>query len=461
MTANNDVENTLNVTLEPSPAQFGFQFTRLTIVNIISNLMVPLAGLVDVAFLGHLGEIRYLTGVALATILFDYLYRSCKFLRMGTTGATAQAVGRSDEKMIFLGLLRNCFIALAVSGLILLFQYPLGELGFALLSAASEVKATGKEYYNACIWGAPAVLCNFVFIGWFLGRSKSRTVLIITIVGNLANVVLDYLFIIHYGWASTGAAVATVLSQYLIFLLAIIATIHEGWLSQIPNISNDFFDLDAMKATFSMNLDIWIRTLTSVTLFAVFIDLSSFMGTLTLASNSLMVEVVSLAVFLIEGSAFATETLAGSFYAEGKNDRLLPLLRLSGAMSLGLGLIFALVFVVFPDSMFGILTDHQEIIDKIDDYVFWLLPIVGVLSLVYVLEGYFLGLTQMSTIRDSMIWAILMGFMPLALVAWRLGSSDVLWLGLLFFMLVRCVVLGLAVPETLKGQSNQLAPTGG
>ncbi|MBE9152380.1 MATE family efflux transporter, partial [Coleofasciculus sp. LEGE 07092] len=156
--------------------------------------MVPLAGIFSVAFLGHLGEIRHLAGVTLSTVLFNHIYRSLGFLRTGTTGTTAQAVGREDGDEVLLTGLRNGIIAVGLGLAILILQHPLQELGFALLSAAPEVKSSSQAYYATRIWGAPATLLNFVFIGWFLGREESSKVLLLSVIGNAANVVLDCLF---------------------------------------------------------------------------------------------------------------------------------------------------------------------------------------------------------------------------------------------------------------------------
>jgi multidrug resistance protein, MATE family len=176
-------------------------FFRLAVVNILSNLMVPLAGLMDVAFLGHLSEIRHLAGVTLATVLFNYIYWTFGFLRMGTTGITAQAVGRDDQEAIALIGLRHGVLALGIGFIILLLQQPLSWLGFALLRASPEVKAAGQDFYNALIWGAPATLINFVLVGWFLGRGQSGKVLLLSAVNGAANVALDYLLMGKYrGW---------------------------------------------------------------------------------------------------------------------------------------------------------------------------------------------------------------------------------------------------------------------
>ena len=154
--------------------------------------MVPIAGLLDIAFLGHLADIRHLAGVSLATIVFNYLYWTFGFLRMSTTGMTAQAIGRGDDDDALLIGLRHGLLALLLGVAIVILQVPLRQIGFALLSAPTEVAAAGQSFYNALIWGAPATLVNFVIIGWLLGRSQSDRVLMLTVVNSAANVALDY-----------------------------------------------------------------------------------------------------------------------------------------------------------------------------------------------------------------------------------------------------------------------------
>lgn len=294
------------------------RFFRLALVNILSNLMVPLSGLISVAFLGHLVEIRHLAGVTISTILFNYIYRTLGFLRMGTTGMTAQAVGREDEEAVLLTGLRNGILALGLGIAILILQYPLQEIGFALLSAASDVKASGQAYYDARIWGAPATLLNFVLIGWFLGREQSGKVLLLSAVGNGANILLDTLFIVRWGWESAGAGLATAISQYLMLLIGMILVAREVQLKEVRAVARQLLDLSALKAALALNRDIFIRTFAFLSTFSIFINLSSAMGTTMLAESALLLQVVTLAVYFIDGLAFATESLAGIF--RGKDD---------------------------------------------------------------------------------------------------------------------------------------------
>jgi MATE family multidrug resistance protein len=236
------------------------RFTRLALANIISNLLVPLAGLFDIAFLGHLDDIRHLAGVSLATVLFSYIYWTFGFLRMGTTGMTAQAVGRNKPDEAVLAGLRNGLIALGVGVLILFLQQPLRELGFTLLQATPEVKASGRAYYNALIWAAPATLLNFVLMGWFLGREQGGKVIVLSAINNGTNVALNYLFIVRYGWASAGVGWASGMSQYLMLLVGAVLVAQAVEMKQVQEVRHQLFDPKALKACFALNRDILIRT---------------------------------------------------------------------------------------------------------------------------------------------------------------------------------------------------------
>ena len=417
--------------------------------------MVPIAGLVDVAFLGHLKEIHYLAGVALATVLFNYIYWTFGFLRMGTTGMTAQAIGREDRRDVMLIGLRNGLIALSLGLLILVLQQPLRMLGFALLSATPEVKASGQAYYNALIWGAPATLLNFVLVGWFLGRSQSGKVFLLSAVGNLSNVVLDYLFIVRWGWQSAGAGLATAIAQYLMLLVGSILVNREISFAQVhrhlakASLVRQILNPSELRTAFALNGEILVRTFALVSTFAVFTNLSSSLGTEILSTNAVLLQVVTLTAYFVDGLAFATETLAGVFLGRGAIAQLTSLIWVSGTASLSVGLLFAIAFILTPVPLFGLLTNHTEILGRISSYVGWLLPVLGFGAIAYMLDGYFLGLTAGRILRISVLAAALFGFAPMAVAAWYFRNSHLLWLSLALFMAVRAASLAVFVPKTL------------
>ena len=420
------------------------QFLRLSVANILSNLMVPLASLVDTAFLGHLSEIHHLGGVALATILFNYLYWSFGFLRMGTTGLTAQAVGRQDEAGIWLLLGRSGATALAIGLGILLLQWPIRELGFGLLSATAGVEASGVAFYGGRIWGAPAVLLNFVLLGWCLGQGQGRRVLVLAAIANGANILLDYIFVVRFGWASFGAGIATALSQYLTLAVGL-GFILQQWRRQQNHawqaIQQQLWHWPALKSLFALNRDILIRTFALVTAFSLFTNFSSGFGETVLAANTLLLQVISVAAYFIDGFAYTTETLAGQFAADPTPQRQRQLLQLGLGLSLFCGLGFGLLFRGIP-RLFELLTHHQPVLETVAQYSIWLLPVLSIGSMAYLLDGYFLGLTAGTVLRNASLISTGLFFLPLGITAVHQNSPTLLWLAMSSLMVGRVLTLG-------------------
>ena len=440
------------------PVQYSFlpRFYRLASVSALSNMMVPLAGIVDIAFLGHLADIRHLAGVVLATILFDYLYRVLKFLRTSTNALTAQAVGLDDSKAVLLAGLRSGLVALAIGVLIVLLQYPLQKLGFAILSGSPEIEASGADYFCARIWGAPAVLLNFVLIGWFLGREMNGVVLFMSIIGNGSNVALDYLMINKFGWASWGAGLATAASQYLAFLTALICLCFTIQWEILPNALKEVFDWAALKDTVVLKSNILIRFLALISAYAIFTNISAAMGTTVLAENGLILQIALLSQFTIQGVGMTAQTLTGNFKGKGDTQKLIPLLTVSVITSLLISFGIAIASVMFPTAIFGLLTNHAEVNQHISHYTIWLLPLLGFTSIAFMLEGYFIGLKEGATLRNAVLIAFFLGFLPVAVTAWYLHNNHLLWLGLVSYMATIMLALGVHLPRTI-GANNQLS----
>ena len=418
------------------------RFISLAVVNVISNLMIPIAGLIDTAFLGHLDNISYLAGVALASVIFNYIYWTFGFLRMGTTGTVAQAKGREDSEEIVVILLRNCAIALTISIVILVLQVPIRELGFTILNGESDVINSARSYYNALIYGAPATLLNFVLLGWLLGMGKSRQVLLLSVIDKVANVALNYLFIVRLGLLSGGAGLATAISQYISLLVGLALVLPAIDKKLFHSNSQKIWEYSALKKVFFLNADIFIRTFALVSTFSLFTNISATIGTNTLATNTLLLQVVTLAAYFIDGIAFATETIVG--YLQGKQDykQLFKISRIACFSSLLIGISIAALFIIFPQALFSILTKHDNVINQINTYVFWLFPILTFGSVAYMLDGYFLGLTAGKILRNSTLIACTIGFLPVSAIAFHLQSSHLLWLALSCFMATRTLTLG-------------------
>ena len=446
----------LPISLPPRYSSFLPRFSKLATVSIFSNMMVPLAGICDTAFLGHLADIRHLAGVILASILFDYLYRILKFFRNGTNALTAQAVGKDDHKEILLAVLRSGLVALAIALGIIILQYPIQKFGFAILSGSPDIETFGIDYYNARIWGAPAVLLNFVLIGWFLGREMNSWVLAISLVGNGSNVVMDYLMINKWGWESMGAGLATCLSQYLALLVALIGVCLSIQWQKLPEVGKEVFDREALKSTVVLKGNILTRYIAMITAYSIFTNLSAAMGTEFIAKNGLLLQIVLLSQFTVNGIGLTTQTLIGNFKGKGETEQMMPLLSVSIFASLMIASIFSAVSILFPETVFGLLTNHANVSQSAGEYTIWLLPLLTCGASAFMLEGYVIGLKESAKLRNSALLSLGLGFIPLAAVAWYLQSNHLLWLSLTFYMATLLISLGVQVPGIQHNQNLQL-----
>ena len=442
----------------PSNYNFLGRFYRLASISVLANMMVPLAGLVDIAFLGHLTDIRHLAGVILATILFDYLYRVLKFMRSSTNAITAQAVGQNDDKAVVLAGLRSGLIALLVGLIIVLLQYPLQKIGFFILSGSSDIESAGVDYFYARIWGAPAVLLNFVLFGWFLGREMNWVMLLMSIVGNGSNVLLDYLMISKWGWASAGAGLATALSQYLALIVGLIWMFFTIPWQAVPAAIQELFDWVALKETFALKGNILIRFLVLISVYSIFTNLSATMGTTVLAQNGLLLQIALLSQFTIQGVGVTMQTLTANFKSKGNTQQIIPLLIVSLVTSVVIALGFAGTSIFFPDQVFGLLTNHTEVNQEINQYTIWLLPILVITAITFMLEGYFIGLKEGATLRNTVLLSFVVGFIPLLIAAWYFHNNHLLWSTLLSYMTSNMILLGVSVPQTFKDKSLENQP---
>lgn len=442
----------------PSNYNFLGRFYRLASISVLANMMVPLAGLVDIAFLGHLTDIRHLAGVILATILFDYLYRVLKFMRSSTNAITAQAVGKNDDKAVVLAGLRSGLIALLVGLIIVLLQYPLQKIGFFILSGSSDIESAGVDYFYARIWGAPAVLLNFVLFGWFLGREMNWVMLLMSIVGNGSNVLLDYLMISKWGWASVGAGLATALSQYLALIVGLIWMFFTIPWQAVPAAIQELFDWVALKETFALKGNILIRFLVLISVYSIFTNLSATMGTTVLAQNGLLLQIALLSQFTIQGVGVTMQTLTANFKSKGNTQQIIPLLIVSLVTSVVIALGFAGTSIFFPDQVFGLLTNHTEVNQEINQYTIWLLPILVITAITFMLEGYFIGLKEGATLRNAVLLSFIVGFIPLLIAAWYFHNNHLLWSTLLSYMTSNMILLGVSVPQTFKDKSSENQP---
>ena len=366
---------------------------------------------------------------------------------------TAQAMGENDPKGIILAWLRSSLIAIAIAFTILLLQYPIQQLGFAILSGSPAIEASGIEYFNARIWGAPAVLLNFVLIGWFLGREKNSFVLLISIVANGSNVLFDYLMIYRWGWESRGAGLATALSQYLALVVALIGVaVSINW-QEVSLVIKKTWEREALQSIISFKFNILVRFLALISAYSIFTNVSAGMGNNLLTENGLLLQIALLSQFTIQGVGMTIQTLIGNFKGKGEYQKMLPLLGVSILTTLVIALGFAFSVIFFPQSIFSLLTNHTEINQAVESYTIWLLPLLSFTAIAFMLEGYFIGLKEGVIVRNASLIAFILIFLPLTILTLNIQSVHLLWFSLTSYMLTLILVLAtqiLTIPKSVE-----------
>lgn len=418
-------------------------FYQQSAINILANMMVPLAGLCDTAFLGHLEDLKYFAGVILGSILFDYLYRTLKFLRNSTTALAAQAEGKGDKEEAILALLRCGLIALFISLIIVGLQFPIRQLGFAVLSGSKDIELSGIDYFNSRIYGTPAVLLNFVFLGWFLGSAKKGKlwVLAISFVANGSNVLLDYLMISQWGWASWGAGLATAISQYLALGVGLLGAFFLLDKNSLKSAFKKLFEARALKEVLKLNGDTFVRFLALISAYSIFTNFSAAIGSESLAQNGLLIQIALLSQFSIQGIGIATQALIGRARGKKNYAKFVPLMVLAISSSLPLSLIFAISPQLFPETIFGLFGNHEVLSQGISRYTVWLLPLLLFTTLTFMFEAYFLGLKKGNRLRNSSLCSFAV-FLPLAILAKEFENVNLLWLSLCLYMFINAISLG-------------------
>jgi len=260
-----------------------------------------------------------------------------------------------------------------------------------------------------------------------------------TVVGNLANVGLDYLFIMRLGMAAGGAGIATAISQYLMLFTAVVLILRAG--RPAPAIRAEIFDRARLGALVRLNRDILVRTMMLMTTFAFFTNFSAMLGTTVLAANTILLRLQMLASYLIDGAAFATESLAGIYKGRGDTDGVRKLLRLSMLTGVAFaGPVLVLMFAI-PDLLYGIMTSHADVASATWRYGWWMILVLPLGAIAFIYDGFFIGLTEGKVLRDQMLISTVLGFMPLAGLGLWLGNNDILWSAMALFMAARCLTL--------------------
>ncbi len=422
---------------------------RLAIPNIISNLSVPLLGAVDTALVGHLDQVYYLGALAVGSVIFNFIFWGFGFLRMGTTGLTAQEYGRRDRMKMMMILARVQFIALAIGLTLLLFQKPIALFSLWIIESSREVAEYTRVYYDIRIYTAPAILALYGLQGWFLGMQNAKYPMIITIVMNLLNIVLNVMFIYGLGMHVDGVALGTLISTYLALLLGIFLFLkrYRRYLSHY--VRNELISIPELKKYFAVNRDIFIRTLCLIFTFSYFTAVSAQQGDLILAANTILLQLWFIVSYGIDGFAYAAESLVGRFKGEDDRNKLRKAVIYNIGWGMMLGVAGTLVYAIFGGHILAIFTDNTEIIDFAKTVLFWtvLAPLVS--SFCYILDGIFIGATATRPMRNTMLISTIVVFLPVYYFGTHLLGVHGLWLAMVLFMIARGAALGFYLPGTI------------
>lgn len=418
---------------------------------IIANISIPLLGLVDAFVMGHLPDPRYLGAIALGAMIISILYNSVNFLRMATTGFTAQARGRNERSSLPKIYLRASLCAVVIGGLFILLQWPVAEVTFSLIRADLKVENLAREYFMIRIWGAPFALMNFVAVGWLLGLHKAKQALGIQLLMNMSNILLNFLFVYGFGMDVDGVALATVISEALAGILAIrLISRHSrnlvGHNIWAHTTRQGLFDRAKFIRLFVLNRDIFIRTVCLTGSMAVFTILGANMSTWILAANAILMNLQMVTSYGLDGFAQAAEVLVGKEIGRKSRQGLREAVILSGKWALATSVLFSLIYLIFGELFIHGLTNIPEVRDTAGQYLIWVivLPLISVWS--FQLDGIFIGATAGKYMRNGMMVSTVVYIASLAVFLPMWGNHG-LWLSYAIFMIVRGITLASHYPK--------------
>lgn len=418
------------------------EILKISIPSIVTNITVPLLGMVDVAIVGHIGDAGYIAAIALATMVFNLIYWNFGFLRMGTSGLTAQAFGAQDKEEYLNVLVRGIVIALSVAMILLLLQYPIAQLCKRLIDSSPRTIDLMLTYFYIRIWAAPATISLYVLKGWFLGMQNAASPMWVATVLNLVNIVFSLLFVYAFDTGIAGVAWGSVLAQYSGLLLAIII-----WVRRYGHFWHDIrwraaLQWRKMIRFFQVNADIFLRSLCMIAVFTFIPYISSSMGDEILAANTLLMQLFTLTSYVMDGFAYAGESLVGKYV--GAKDRFKVRLTIRYLMCWGVALAvaFTLLFVFGGEMLLRILAKDEAVIGTAMIYMFWtyLLPFTGFAAFIY--DGIYIGATATAAMRNVMFVATAIFFIIYYALAAHWGNHA-LWFAFIVFLIFRGLLMAL------------------
>lgn len=413
---------------------------QLAIPSIISNITVPLLGLVDVTIVGHLGSAAYIGAIAVGGLLFNILYWNFGFLRMGTSGMTSQAYGRNDPEAEMRVLVQAISVGLLSACAILLLQYPVERIAFLLLDTSAEVEQYAVRYFRVCIWGAPAVLAMYGFKGWFIGMQNSRFPMYIAIGVNVINILCSLCFVFVLGMKVEGVALGTVVAEWSGLLMAVLLWRKKYGVLRSRIALRDSLQFKAMKLFFAVNRDIFLRTLCLISVTTFFTSTGARQGDVILAVNTLLMQLFTLFSYIMDGFAYAAEALVGRYIGARDMKQLRHAVRNLFGWGVGMASLFTLLYAIGGKNFLSLLTNDAQVIGVAGNYFYWVLaiPLAGFGAFLW--DGILIG----ATATRQMLWAMLvatLAFFGIYYLFSGATNNHMLWLAFLVYLFLRGLMM--------------------
>ena len=426
------------------------QILRLALPSIVSNITVPLLGLIDMAIVGHMGCAAYIGAIAVGSMIFNVIYWVFGFLRMGTSGMTSQAYGRRDRGEVVRLLLRSFIIGLCVSALFIVFQRPLCMLALWAMHPDPSLIPLVTAYFDICIWGSPAMLCLYGLTGWYIGMQNTRIPMLVSILQNVVNIAASIALVYGLDMKIEGVAAGTLIAQWGGFLLAVALWCrYYGRLRWHVHGWKRVLGREAMGRFFVVNRDIFFRTLFLVGVNLFFTAAGARQGTLLLAVNTLLMTFFTLFSYLMDGFAYAGEAMGGRYFGASNMAAFRDTTRHLFLWATGMALVFTIIYMVGGRYFLSLLTDNDEVMVAAASYIgwTWLIPVVGFAAFIF--DGLFIGITATRGMLLSCAASAVLFFLAEISLSALLGNHA-LWLAFLLFLAARGVLQGLLFRKYVK-----------
>ncbi len=415
---------------------------------ILSNVSTPLIGVVDTAVVGRLPDPAYIGAVAIGSLIFTFVFWAFGFLRMGTTGLTAQAFGARDHDEVVASLGRALLIAAVIGILLIALQWPIRTIAFALLQGSPNVEALAETYFDIRIWAAPATLANYALLGWFIGLGRTDVGLVLQLVLNVTNMALDALFVLGFGWDVRGVALGTLIAEIVAAAVGIVLalrharTLHGRWHRA------SLLSPERLKRTIAVNRDIMIRSLALIFVFVWFVAQGARQGDVTLAANAVLMQFIAVSAYFLDGLAFAAESLVGGAIGAAHRTGFIAAAKITTVWAVGLALIAALIIASLGPTLVDLLTIDTATRATAREYLPWVAaaPVLGVWA--FQLDGIFIGATRTVDMRNAMLLSL-----AIFLAGWWLltpFANHGLWAALHVHYLARIGTFAYFVPKLVR-----------